>query len=84
MQTQLPIQSPVVDIAYSRLIKKFYIYKKTPKADAAISDFFVRNGLENITRESRIVYTNRPALHVMLDDEKRLFPNHPDTQELDY
>lgn len=84
MQTQLPMQTPSVDIAYSRLIKKFYIFKKKPNADEIIKDFFESNDLEGTISEDKIVYTNRAALQVLLDDERRQFPNHPDTRQLDY
>jgi hypothetical protein len=84
MQTRLPIQTTDVDIAYSRLIKKFYVRKKTSRADQIVLDFMKHNDLGNIISEGKIVYTTGPALAAMFADEKRLFPDSPDARELDY
>ncbi|MBI1862828.1 hypothetical protein HYS00_01770 [Candidatus Microgenomates bacterium] len=84
MKTQLPIQNANVDIAYSRLLKKFFIYKKTRFADQIVQDFLKKNQLENIAQGDMIIYVNKPALQQMFAEEKRLFPAHPDTQEIDY
>lgn len=84
MREQTPILTQDVEIVYSPLIKKYYIYKKTRNADARILEFFTRNDIVGILHDPDMVeYVQEGALYYMLEEERRLFPDHPDTQQLD-
>lgn len=84
MREQTPILTDDVEIVYSPLIKKYFIHKKTANADTTIQDFFTRNEINGILYDPTMVqYVEEDALQYMLKEERRLFPDHPDTQQLD-
>ena len=45
---KLPIITPDIEIGYLALLNKYYIFKKTPQADAALSSFLQDNGLVDV------------------------------------
>lgn len=83
MRQQLPIQNADIDIAYSPLLKLFFVRKKTDRADIVLQNFLKKNKLDSPFVQERIRYVNEPAVQVLLREEKKAFPNHPDTQEID-
>ncbi len=84
MVEQTPILNEDVEIVYSPLIKKYFIRKKSDNADVIIRTFFDKNNLSGVlVTPGMIVYTQEHALYYMLGEQKRLFPDHPSTQELD-
>lgn len=83
MKTQLPVQNKDIDIAYSHLLKRLYVYKKTAAADVILNTFIQKNGLESFADQNGIVLVDRPAVLKMLEDEKSAFPDNPETKEVD-
>lgn len=83
LKRQLPILQDDVEITYSPLTRQFYIYKKTAQADQILAAFITKNKISDAIVRTRFTYVNKPALEVLLSEEQRLFPSHPDTQEID-
>lgn len=87
IQTQkLPILNDDFELAYSKLLNKFYIYKKSPQADALILQFFRTNDLSQLIQNNQdlVIYIDEPIFPRLYNDEKAAFPDHPDTQDEDY
>lgn len=83
MQKQLPILQDDIEITYSPLTRQFYIYRKTEKADQALQAFITKNKISSLVANTRFTYVNKPVMEVLFSEERRLFPSHPDTQEVD-
>ena len=83
LERQLPILQDDVEITYSPLTRRFYIYKKTAQADQLVKAFVTKNKISNLIVRTRFIYVNDPVLEVLFAEEQRLFPSHPDTQEID-
>jgi len=81
---QLPILEEDVEIAYSLLLKRYFIRRKTATANKVIADFFTRNNIEHLLEDqSMIIFTDKYVMDLLISEEQRMFPDHPDTQEVD-
>jgi hypothetical protein len=80
--TKLPIVTQDIEISYSQDLKKFYVRKKTAKADQLFKDFLYKNNIH--VTDSDLVYVNdSPVYYQIIQDEYKADPTLPNPNTID-
>lgn len=74
LQDKLPYISQDFELGYSDLTGKYYIHKKTPKADEEIDKFLIENELPNLKSTYKELFkeTKKSVLQTIKEDEFKI------------